>query len=164
MVKPHGLHGEVVVELVTDREERLATGSRLVATPASAAAQRAGSQGELVVTRTRKQRDFTERRRARYIVSFDEMTSVDAAEQWRGATLLAPPLDDPDTLWVDDLVGANVLLAETREPVGTCVALVANPASDLLELDTGALVPVVFVVEQGDGVIVIDPPAGLFDL
>ena len=38
-----------------------------------------------------------------------------------------------------------------------------NPAADLLELEGGALVPVVFVVEQGDGRVVIDPPAGLFD-
>jgi 16S rRNA processing protein RimM len=43
------------------------------------------------------------------------------------------------------------------------VAVVANPAADLLELDSGALVPVVFVVEHGAGPIVIDPPAGLFD-
>ena len=47
---------------------------------------------------------------------------------------------------------------------GTCVAVVANPASDLLELDTGALVPSVFVVESTAETIVIDPPDGLFEL
>ena len=43
-------------------------------------------------------------------------------------------------------------------------AVEANPAHDLLVLDSGALVPMVFVVEQRDGVVVIDPPDGLFDL
>ena len=47
---------------------------------------------------------------------------------------------------------------------GTCVSVVANPAADLLELDTGALVPVVFVTEHAAGRIVIAPPDGLFDL
>jgi 16S rRNA processing protein RimM len=41
---------------------------------------------------------------------------------------------------------------------------VANPASDLLELDSGALVPIVFVVDHAEGRVTIDPPDGLFDL
>ena len=49
-------------------------------------------------------------------------------------------------------------------PRGVCVAVVENPAADLLELDSGALVPVVFVVEHDADRIVIDPPAGLFEL
>jgi hypothetical protein len=40
----------------------------------------------------------------------------------------------------------------------------SNPASDLLELDSGALVPVVFVVEQASGRVTIDPPEGLLEL
>jgi 16S rRNA processing protein RimM len=43
------------------------------------------------------------------------------------------------------------------------VAVVANPAADLLELESGALVPVVFVTERRADTIVIDPPLGLFD-
>jgi 16S rRNA processing protein RimM len=39
-----------------------------------------------------------------------------------------------------------------------------NPAADLLELDSGALVPVTFVVSAAEGVVTIDPPEGLFDL
>ena len=48
-------------------------------------------------------------------------------------------------------------------PRGRCVALVANPAADLLELDDGALVPTNFVVSMADGVIVVDVPDGLFE-
>jgi 16S rRNA processing protein RimM len=40
-----------------------------------------------------------------------------------------------------------------------------NPAADLLVLDTGALVPVVFVVDgPTDGVVRVDTPHGLFEL
>ena len=37
-------------------------------------------------------------------------------------------------------------------------------ASDILELESGALVPTVFVVSNQDGVITVDVPDGLFDL
>jgi 16S rRNA processing protein RimM len=80
-----------------------------------------------------------------------------------GAELLAEPVDDPDALWVHDLIGCRVVEVDGTER-GRCVAVVANPASDLLELDSTALVPVTFVVSCVDGVITIDPPAGLFEL
>jgi 16S rRNA processing protein RimM len=47
---------------------------------------------------------------------------------------------------------------------GTVVAVEANPAHDLLVLDDGTLVPIVFVVEHRPGVVIVDPPDGLFDL
>ena len=77
--------------------------------------------------------------------------------------MYAAPLDDPDELWVHELIGAAVVEADGT-PRGTCVAVVENPAADLLELDSGALVPVVFVVDQTPERIVIDPPPGLFEL
>ena len=45
--------------------------------------------------------------------------------------------------------------------LGKVVALVANPASDLLELEGGGLIPLVFVVERSAGRIVVDIPEGL---
>ena len=62
-----------------------------------------------------------------------------------------------------ELIGTAVVDVDGT-PRGTCVAVVANPAADLLELDTGALVPVVFVTEHSAERIVIAPPDGLFDL
>jgi 16S rRNA processing protein RimM len=143
--RPHGVRGEVLVRLTTDRSERLAPGSVLH-----------GDAGELVVARARPHQD-------RWIVAFRDHDTRDAAEALRGQVLRAEPLDDPDELWVHELVGARV---ETTagEAVGSCVAVVANPAADLLELDTGALVPVVFVVDHGPGRVTIDPPDGLFDV
>ena len=48
--------------------------------------------------------------------------------------------------------------------LGTVAGVLANPASDLLELDSGALVPLRFVVERSTGRVVVDAPDGLFDL
>ena len=48
---------------------------------------------------------------------------------------------------------------------GTVTRLVENPASDLLELDSGTLVPVQFVVSHTpNDKIHVDAPVGLFDL
>src|ERR671918_797104 len=80
----------------------------------------------------------------------------------RSHGLRAEAIDDPDELWVHDLIGSEVVTVG-GDAVGTCVAVVANPASDLLELDSGALVPVVFVVERAPGRVTIDPPEGLLE-
>ena len=44
------------------------------------------------------------------------------------------------------------------------VAVEANPASDLLVLEGDVLVPMNFIVEQGPGFVVVDPPDGLLDV
>jgi 16S rRNA processing protein RimM len=95
-------------------------------------------------------------------VAFEGHTGREAADRLRGLALRAEALDDPDALWVHDLVGSEVVTVE-GEVAGTCVAVVANPASDLLELDGGALVPVVFVVERMPGRVIVDPPEGLLE-
>ena len=144
MVKPHGLRGEVVVELFTNRTERLAPGTVL-----------ASARGPLEVVRA------TPHHR-RWIVAFAGVGDHAGAEALRDAVLSAEPLDDPDALWVHDLVGAEVV-DTAGEAHGQVVAVEANPASDLLVLDGGALVPLRFVVEHGPGRVVVDPPAGLLD-
>ena len=80
-----------------------------------------------------------------------------------GLVLRAEAVDDPAEMWVHDLVGAEVV-DRRRRHLGRCTGVVANPAADLLELDSGALVPVVFVVDHTPGRVTIDPPEGLFDL
>jgi 16S rRNA processing protein RimM len=144
VTRAHGLRGEVVVELTTDRVERLAPGTVLTS-----------DAGDLTVAAARPHQH-------RWIVSFEGHTGREAADRLRGLALRAAPIDDPDALWVHDLVGSEVVTAR-GDVVGSCVAVVANPASDLLELDGGALVPVAFVVERTPGRVVIDPPEGLLD-
>lgn len=141
--RAHGLRGQLSVELVSDRPERTAPGARWFVA------------GEWLTVASAQPHG------ARWLVSFAEITDRPAAERLTNASARAEPLDDPDALWVRDLIGATVIEVAGRRR-GTVTAVVANPASDLLELEGGALVPTVFVVEQRDGEVVIDPPQGLF--
>lgn len=148
--RPHGIKGEVVVSLITNRTERLEPGAELQT-----------AAGTLVVRGARPLQD-------RWLVAFEGYEDRDAAEGLRGATLLAAPLEDPDELWVHRLIGAELFSADGVAR-GTVSAVQANPASDLLVTDGGALVPLTFVVRVtgGDGGparIVVDAPAGLFEL
>jgi 16S rRNA processing protein RimM len=142
--RPHGVRGDLYVDLVTDRVERLDPGTSLWVRGEQLQVERSKSQG------------------TRWIVHFRGVDDRTAAERLVSATLHAEPIEDPDELWAHELIGARVVEVDGTER-GTCVAVVANPASDLLELDSGALVPVVFVQSQHDGTITIDPPDGLFD-
>ncbi len=142
MVKPHGIRGEVVVDLVTDRTERLGAGSVLV-----------GPEGPLEVVRS-------SRHQSRWIVAFAGVGDRDAAEALRGAVLRAEPLHDPDALWVHELVGAEVVDVDGTR-YGEVTAVEANPASDLLVLDGGQLVPLRFVVSHQPGRVVVEAPPGL---
>jgi 16S rRNA processing protein RimM len=143
--RAHGVRGDVLVHLTTDRVERLTAGSRL----------KAGERW-LTVTAASRAND-------RWRVHFEGVDDRGAAEALARVVLAAEPIDDPDTLWVHQLIGAEVVeVAGTSR--GRCVAVIDNPAADLLELESGALVPVSFVVSFADGIITIDPPEGLFEL
>jgi 16S rRNA processing protein RimM len=144
--RAHGVGGELYVLLLTDRVERLAPGARLLA----------GSQW-LTVSESRPQQQ-------RWLVRFEGVDDRGAAEKLTNSLLFAEPVaDDGDALWVHELIGSRVVDQSGVER-GTCVAVVDNPAHDMLELDTGALIPVTFVVSCDGGLTTIDPPEGLFDL
>lgn len=146
ITKAHGLRGDVVVLLTTDRVERVDPGSVLDT-----------ERGPLTVRSSRPHQD-------RWVVAFDGVADRDAAEQLRGLLLFAEPIDDPDALWVHELIGCAVRTPDGVER-GSVEAVMDNPAADLLVLDTGALVPMVFVVGRPHGgVLVVDTPDGLFEL
>ncbi len=145
--KAHGLKGEVVVHLSTNRVERVDSGSRLIV-----------GDREMVVKSSRpKDADF--------LVFFEGVTSREQADELRGSELRAEPLDDPDELWVHDLIGAHVI-DQGGVDRGEITAVQSNPASDLLELDGEVLVPSIFVVDVDTvaGVVNVEVPDGLFDL
>ena len=93
---------------------------------------------------------------------FAEVGDRTAAESLRGQVLRAEPISDPDELWVHELIGMVVCEADGTER-GRVEAVQDNPASDLLVLESGALVPLVFLVERLDDRLVVDAPDGLFD-
>jgi len=144
--RAHGVRGEVYVDLLTDRDERLAVGARL----------RAGEKW-LTVASARPAG-------TRWLVQFTGCSDRTAAELLVSTALFADELPDPsDGTYVHQLIGANVV-GPSGHSYGRCVAVVANPAHDLLELEDGSLVPTVFITSSHDGQVVIDPPEGLFDL
>ena len=136
------------MNLVTNRsQQRLAPGTIL-----------SSHGGDLEVVAARPHQ-------SRWIVSFAGVADRNGAELLRGTVLSADPLDcgDDDVLWVHELIGAEVV--DTKGQVhGVVESVEANPASDLLVLARGRLVPLTFMVERtADGRVVIDPPAGLLD-
>ena len=132
---------------MTNREERVTAGSVLTTQTGR----------ELLVLRSTAHQ-------SRYIVTFEGLQGIDDAEAIRGERLFAPPLDDPDALWVHELIGSEVETV-SGEVVGVVESVQANPASDLLVLDGGAMIPLRFVVGRSQGGRVrVDIPDGLLDL
>lgn len=153
--RAHGLGGEVLVRLLTNNPERLDAGSVLVAQT------RRGTR-QLTVEASRPHQD-------RFLVCFAGVADRGAGEAIAGSALFAPAVtSDPDSYWVHDLIGAEVVDAAGRMH-GTVLTVVANPASDLLELDTGPLIPLRFATwapgaQPGEAQpprLVVDGPAGL---
>lgn len=144
VARAHGIRGSVVVGLVTDRLERLEPGSVLFT-----------DEGDLTVVAARPFGN-------RWLVDFEGIADRTRAEQLAGRVLRAVALDDPEEWWVHDLVGCDVVEVDGTAR-GRVVELQANPASDLLVLESGALVPLTFVVEVAADRILVDAPAGLFD-
>jgi 16S rRNA processing protein RimM len=137
----------VVVQLWTDQTQRLHPGTVL-----------SSPLGPLRVTSsTRMGPD-------RYLVQFEQSTDRAGAESLRGLELAAEPLAVPGTLWVHELVGSLVVdMAGTR--LGVVGAVEANPASDLLVLEDGGLIPVRFVTRHDPAgrQVEVDIPDGLLD-
>lgn len=96
---------------------------------------------------------------------FEGVDDREGADTLRGRLVEAEPLDEAPEgeFWVHELIGSEVR-DRSGAALGKVVAVEANPTHDLLVLDGGALVPMVFVVSHESGVVVVDPPDGLFDL
>jgi 16S rRNA processing protein RimM len=162
ILRPHGVRGEVVVDIHTDSpNERFAVGSVLATDPAAA--------GPLTISELRPHL-------GRLLVLFDGYADRDVADQLRGVHLvvdsatIADP-EDPDEFNDYQLVG---LRAETPDGgrLGDVIRVEHAPASDLLVLRLSdgrqGLVPfvraIVPEVDVSGGRVVMTPPEGLFDL
>jgi 16S rRNA processing protein RimM len=139
----------VIVQLWTDQPQRLDPGTVL-----------ASARGPLTVV-TAKQAGKADR----FIVQFEGVHDRAGAEHLHGVALQAEPMELPDVLWVHELVGAAVRDAAGNE-LGRIGAVEANPASDLLVLESGGLIPVRFVTrhDAAAGTVEVDIPDGLLEL
>jgi len=152
VIRPHGLKGEVVVHLTSNRVERMQSGAQFV-----------GPNGLLTI---RTVRPFAQHP-GRALMHFDGVASREAAELIRDHVLFAPPIDDPDELFVHDLIGLRVIDQHGVDR-GAVVGVQDNPAHDLLVLESGHLVPVVFMLPGEEataevGCVRVSTPEGLFD-
>jgi len=144
--RPHGLKGDIFVQLTTDRRERVDVGAELFGRGQrlSVAASRVAGNG-------------------RIIARFDQIHDRTEAERWTNVELFAAPIEDPAALWVHELIGSRVVDQHGVDR-GECASVLENPAAEIIETDTGALVPVNFVVSVSGGTISVDVPDGLFEL
>lgn len=165
--KPHGLRGEVTVQTHTDDPERRYVPGTVFATQAAAGT---GVPRELTLASARKHR-------AVWLLGFEEIPDRTGAESLRGTRLLLDidageqEVDEDDGWYEHDLVGLAV-----HDPAGAVLGEVTGlsigAAQDLLELrlSDGREVLVPFVeaivtdVDTEAGHVVVDAPAGLFDL
>lgn len=153
--RAHGLHGDVIVSLITDRtSERMAPGSVMFVGASDADAV------EVSIASARPHQD-------KWLVRFDGVAGRDAADALRGKKLFANPLSsddlfDDDVIFVHELIGKR-LVDQHGTDHGPVVSVVDNPASDLLELADERLVPLTFLVGIDDEVIEVDVPDGLLD-
>jgi len=160
--RPHGVRGQVSVEVRTDSpDERFATGSVLSTDPSE--------RGPLTVSRRHWHS-------GRLLLAFDGVADRAAAEALRDTLLVVdsddlPDLDDPDEFYDHQLVGLRAELTDGTE-LGTVEDVLHAPAEDLVAVrraDGGeVLVPfvsaIVPVVDLSGGRMVVDPPEGLLDL
>ena len=161
--KPHGVRGEVTVDLKTDEpERRFAVGNKLAATPPKESTSKLRG---LTVNRIRWHQGTL-------LVTFDELTDRNEAETIRGTLLHATvdadeTPDDPDEFYDHQLIGLAAYDLEGKL-LGTVTKLV-HGAQDLLTIRTedrrDALVPFVSAlvpeVDVAGGRVVIADRPGL---
>ncbi|GAA4625555.1 ribosome maturation factor RimM [Cellulomonas oligotrophica] len=157
--RPHGLRGEVLLDVRTDApEERLVVGARFATQPVSA--------GPLTLTSVRRAQE-------RWYVTLDRAPDRTAVEALRGVELVvdadADADDDEDAWYPHQLVGLRVEHVADGRLLGEVVGLEHLPAHDVLVVREPAgertRVPfvraIVPVVDVPGGRVVLDPPGGL---
>lgn len=158
--KPHGIRGEVTVQVLTDApEDRFVPGTQFVVEPASA--------GPLTVLSARWNKDIL-------LLGFEEIETRNEAETLRGAKLFieTEELDeDDDEGWYEhELVGLEARVGS--QVVGKISGLNTMPVQDLLMVETpdGKEILIPFVeqivpeVNVEEGYILVTPPEGLFEV
>ena len=144
--RAHGIRGELVVNFTTNRPERWATGARLMI---------AGEWWTVSASRPHQ---------GKILLQLEGVTDRTGAERLGGQMVFATGIEDPEALWVDELIGC-VVIDQTGAEHGLVTEVLENPASDLMVLEGGALVPLAFVtgVDASAHLVRVEVPEGLFE-
>jgi len=158
--RPHGIHGEISVEVRTDEPEiRFAKGSKLSVKE---------SNNQLTVLSSRWHQE-------KMLVKFEEITDRDLANEIKGKTLTIKI--DPNSIetkkdqyYEFQLAGLKVI-DKNDKTLGQIKEVITNLAQDLLVVETvdkrEVLVPfvkqIVTNVDLDKKQVIMDPPTGLFD-
>lgn len=156
--KPHGIHGEVAVEVLTDFPDRLEAGMEV----------RLGAEPGCVLHLER-----VRWHKGAWLLTFAGVEDRNEVETWRNLYLYLPAQERsglPERYYYEhELAGLECVLPDGTA-LGRVKALTDAPGSALLDVDTnhgGVLVPfrspIVVRVELDAGRVVLDPPTGLFD-
>ena len=165
--KPHGIRGDVTVEVFTDSPETRFTQGNVFNVRAGESPSTAFEQ--LTVEKARWNKNIL-------LLKFEEFSDRNTAESLRNSELYAEPEEstgDEDGWYADDLIGLAVHQDTFNAPaMGEVSNLITGQAQDLLEirLSDGSEVLLPFVVEivpeidEERGAIIITPPPGLLEL
>jgi 16S rRNA processing protein RimM len=164
--RAHGIHGELVVEPLTDVPDAVfAPGRRVFA--GTIDGDPAPDGRSLVVEESRPFKGG-------WLVAFTSIADRNEAERWRDRYLLAPrselaPAAEGE-FYVHDLFGLSVVLAATHAVVGEVSAVYELPQGIVLDVRRPAgsvLVPfrpeVVTEVDLANRRLLITPPEGLIE-
>ena len=165
--RAHGIHGELVIEPLTDAPDAVfAPGRRVFA--GTIDGDPAPDGRSLVVEESRPFKG------GGWIVAFDGIIDRNEAERWRERYVLAPknelePAGD-DEVYVHDLFGLSVVRAGSLDPVGQVTDVYELPQGIMLDVrraNGSVLIPfrpeVVTQVDLQARRLVIDPPDGLIE-
>lgn len=165
--KPHGIRGEVTVQVFTDSpESRFREGSSLsIRMPKNSSIY----FQTLTIERNRWNKKIL-------VLKFVEVSDRNTAESLRDSELYAEivhPDENGEGWYADDLVGLAVYEGSLNSPkIGEVTNLITGEAQDLIEIRLSdgreVLVPfveeIVPVIDEEHGAVVITPPPGLLEL
>lgn len=165
--KPHGIRGEVTVEIFTDLPEiRFIKGNVFSLVSGELESK---IFEELTVEKARWNKKIL-------LLKFAEFSDRNTAESLRNSELYAEPEEpalDEDSWYADDLIGLSVHQDQFDAPaLGEVSNLITGDAQDLLEIrlsdGTAVLLPfveeIVPEIDEERRAIVITPPPGLLEL